>query len=154
MTIDTSQHSQPWQEVRAPRGVGYRAKLMSQLFTRRFQERLEPYDLTPFHWLILCCLWEQDGLATSALGEQLRQVGGTLTGVIDRMEERGIVRRERDASDRRIWRIWLTEAGRQLEAVLPDLALQLREEAFQGFSEAEQRLFSDWVDRIIVNLSS
>jgi DNA-binding MarR family transcriptional regulator len=154
MTIDSPQHVQSWQEVRAPYGIGYRTKLMSQLFTRRFQEMLEPHGLTPFHWLILCCLWEQDGLATSALGDQLRQVGGTLTGVIDRMEDRGIVRRERDASDRRIWRIWLTDAGRQLEVVLPDLALQLREEAFQGFSEAEQRLFSDWVDRIILNLSS
>ncbi len=127
---------------------------MSQLLTRRFQELLEPYGLTTFHWLVLCCLWEQDGLSTSALGEQLRQVGGTLTGVIDRMEERGVVRRERDASDRRVWRIWLTESGKQLEAVLPNLAQNLRVEALQGFSEAEQRLFSDWVDRIITNLSS
>ncbi|MBD2153423.1 MarR family transcriptional regulator [Leptolyngbya sp. FACHB-16] len=144
---------EPWQNVRAPHGLGYRIKLISQLLTRKFQEQLEPYGLTPFHWLVLCCLWEQDGLATSAVGEQLRQVGGTLTGVIDRMEERGLVRRERDVQDRRIWRIWLTEEGKQLEDVLPARASGIREQALQGFSESEQQLLSDWVDRIIANLS-
>ena len=142
-----------WQEVKAPYGLGYRLKLMSQLLSRRFQEQLEPHGLTPFHWLVLCCLWEQDGLATSDLGERLCQVGGTLTGVIDRMEERGLVRRERDRHDRRIWRIWLTDAGQQLEQVLPPLAMKVREQALQGLSEAEQQQLSGWVDQIIGNLS-
>lgn len=153
MTLHSTAHSHAWQEIKAPHSLGYRIKLLSQLLGRQFQERLEPYGLTTFHWVILCCLWEQDGLATSALGEQLQQVGGTLTGVIDRMEERGLVRRERDASDRRIWRIWLTETGRQLEEVLPNLAADLRQQTFQGFSEAEQQLFSEWVDRAIRNLT-
>lgn len=152
LTTDSTPKVQAWQEIKAPHSIGYRLKLLSQLLTRRFQELLDPYGLTTFHWVVLCCLWEQDGLSTSALGEQIRQVGGTLTGVIDRMEERGLVRRERDAHDRRIWRIWLTDAGRQLEDVLPDLSFSLREQALQGFSESEQRLLSDWIDRAIANL--
>ncbi len=152
-SIPPSPERFPWQEVRAPHGVGYRLKLVSQIISRRFQDQLDPYGLTVFHWVVLCCLWEQDGLATSALGEQLQQVGSTLTGVLDRMEERGIVRRERDPGDRRIWRIWLTDEGRQLETVLPPLAMELRERFFHGFSEAERHLFSDWLDRMIVNLS-
>lgn len=144
---------QPWQEVRAPHSVGYRLKLLSQILTRQLQDELEPHGLTPFHWLVLNCLWDQDGLPTTVLGDRLRQVGGTLTGVIDRMEERGLVRRERDLHDRRIWRIWLTEAGRQLENVLPAHAWTLRERLMQGFSDAEQKQFSDMVDRMLANLS-
>ena len=83
-----------WREVLAPYGVGYRIKLLSQLLGRKFQEQLEPFGLTPFHWVVLCCLWEEDGLATCSIGEKLQQVGGTLTGVLDRMEERGLIRRE------------------------------------------------------------
>jgi len=41
---------------------------------------------------VLCCLWEEDEAATSGIGEKLQQVGGTLTGVLDRMEK-GLVRR-------------------------------------------------------------
>lgn len=145
--------SKPWQEVKAPYGVGYRIKLLSQLMSRQFQERLEPHGLTPFHWVMLCCLWQQDGLPTSELGERLGQVGGTLTGVIDRMEERGLVRRERDRQDRRIWRIWLTPVGRELETVLPAEAISLRDTAMWGLSETEQQLFSACLDRMIANLT-
>lgn len=142
-----------WDEDLAPYSLGYRIKLLSMLLGRTFQERLEPFGLTTFHWVVLCCLWEEDGLATSSIGERLQQVGGTLTGVLDRMEERGLVRRERDARDRRIWRIWLTEAGKELETVLPPIAREIREQAMAGMSTAERELFSELVDQAIANLS-
>jgi DNA-binding MarR family transcriptional regulator len=146
-------NSARWDEVLAPHGIGYRIKLLSQLLTRTFQERLEPYGLTPFHWVVLCCLWKEDGLATSSIGERLQQVGGTLTGVLDRMEERGLVRRERDSRDRRIWRIWLTDAGRQLEEVLPPIAMEIREQAMAGIPTDERKLLSRLIDQAIANLS-
>lgn len=142
-----------WDEVLAPYGLGYRIKLLSQLLGRIFQERLEPFGLTVFHWVVLCCLWEEDGLATSSIGERLQQVGGTLTGVLDRMEERGLVRRERDCRDRRIWRIWLTEAGKELETVLPPIAKEVREQALAGISTEERKLLSDMIDQAIANLA-
>ena len=147
-------HLGQWYDVLAPQSIGYRIKLLTQLTSRKFQERLDPFGLTPFHWLVLCCLWQEDGLPTSSIGDKLQQVGGTLTGVLDRMEERDLVRRERDRNDRRIWRIWLTDAGRQLQEVLPPLAAELREEAMKGFSPADRDRFSQLVDRAIINLSS
>lgn len=145
--------SKQWQEVLAPNGLGYRVKLLAQLLARKFQEQLEPFGLTPFHWVVLCCLWEEDGLATSGIGEKLQQVGGTLTGVIDRMEERGLVCRTRDNRDRRVWRIWLTDTGKQLEDILPPIAAEIREQAMQGMSQTERQQFSELVDRAIANLS-
>ncbi len=139
-------------QVCAPYGLGYRIKLLSQLMGRKFQERLDPYGLTPFHWVVLCCLWEEDGLATCAIGEKLQQVGGTLTGVLDRMEERGLIRRERDTRDRRVWRIWLTDAGAQLQEILPPIALEMREQILQGIPAEEQQRFSELVDIAIANL--
>ncbi|MDX2213576.1 MAG: MarR family winged helix-turn-helix transcriptional regulator [Oculatellaceae cyanobacterium bins.114] len=142
-----------WQEVLAPQGLGYRIKLLSQLFARRFQERLEPFGLTPFHWVVLCCLWEEDGLPTSSIGDRLQQVGGTLTGVLDRMEERGLIRRERDRQDRRVWRIWLTAEGEQLQQILPPIALELRETALRDVSEGDRQVLSQLVNQVIANLS-
>ena len=146
-------HLAEWEEVLAPQSLGYRIKLLSMLLSRTFQERLEPYGLTPFHWVVLCCLWQEDGLATSSIGERLQLVGGTLTGVLDRMEERGLVRRERDTRDRRIWRIWLTEAGKDLEQVLPPIAREIREQAMAGMSESERELLSRLIDQAIANFS-
>jgi MarR family transcriptional regulator, organic hydroperoxide resistance regulator len=150
-TIETS--SRLGREVRAPHSTGYRVKLLSQLIYRKFSDRLEPFGLTPFHWLVLCCLWEEDGLPTSAIGEKLQQVGGTLTSVLDRMEERDLIRRERDPADRRICRIWLTASGRDLENVLPSIAADLHEETWQGTSLAEREQFSQLLNKAIANLS-
>ncbi|MDZ8184356.1 MAG: MarR family transcriptional regulator [Nostoc sp. ChiSLP02] len=154
--ITTSNQSpalEPWQQNLAPYNLGYRIKLLSQLIGRRFTDRLEPFGLTPFHWLVLCCLWQEDGLPTSSIGDKLKQVGGTLTGVLDRMEERGLVRRERDTQDRRIWRIWLTDAGKELQTVLPPIAANVRDEAMDGISPADREFFSQLVNRAIANLS-
>jgi MarR family transcriptional regulator, organic hydroperoxide resistance regulator len=142
-----------WQQVLAPFNMGYRIKLLSQLLSRAFSDRLEPFGLTPFHWLVLCCLWTEDGLPTSSIGDKLQQVGGTLTGVLDRMEERQLIRRERDPRDRRIWRIWLTEAGKELENVLPPIAVELREQAMQGISIEDREKMSELIDRAITNMS-
>lgn len=144
---------QNWQEVLAPHGMGYRIKLLAQLLSRRFQERLEPFGLTPFHWVVLCCLWEEDGLATSSIGDKLQQVGGTLTGVLDRMEERSLIRRERDCRDRRVWRIWLTEAGKELQEVLPPIAMEVRDEALVGIPPADRQRLSDLLNQMILNIS-
>jgi DNA-binding MarR family transcriptional regulator len=69
------------------------------------------------------------------------------------MEERGLVRRERDLQDRRIWRIWLTDGGKELEVVLPPIIGELREQAMGGISYADQELFSQILNQAIANLS-
>lgn len=142
-----------WKDVLAPHSFGYRVKLLSQLQSRKFQEHLDPFGLTPFHWVVLCCLWQENGLAISSLSEKLQQVGGTLTGVLNRMEERGLVFRQRDAQDRRILRIWLTDSGRSLQSILPPILLGLREQTMKGFTEDERQQISALIDRAIENLS-
>lgn len=142
-----------WKDVLAPTGFGYRVRILSQLMSRRFQDRLEPYGLTPFHWVVLCCLWQEDGLPTSTICERLQQVGGTLTGVLDRMEERALVRRERDSHDRRVWRIWLTEEGERLRAVLPPLVRTAKEETMAGIPDTDRQALSRVLDQAIKNLS-
>lgn len=151
-TIDR-RSSTRWDAILAPYNLGYRIKLFAQLLGRTFQERLDPFELTPCHWIVLCCLWEEDGLATSSIAKRLQQVGGTLTGVLDRMEERGLVRREQDLRDRRIWRIWLTPAGKQLQEVLPPIARDLRDRAMAGISIPEQERLSQVINQAIANLS-
>jgi MarR family transcriptional regulator, organic hydroperoxide resistance regulator len=133
--------------------MGYRIKLLTQLLSRKFSERLEPFGITPFHWLVLCCLWQEDGLPTSDIGDQLQQVGGTLTGVLDRMEERDLVRREKDKSDRRICRIWLTDAGKELRNILPQISAELHSETWRDVSAIEREQFSHLLDRAIANLT-
>ncbi|VEP14831.1 MarR family transcriptional regulator [Hyella patelloides LEGE 07179] len=142
-----------WRHSLAPYNLGYKLKLASQLMYRDFLERLQPYGLTPFHYLVLCCLWEEDGLSTSGIADKLKQLGATLTGVVDRMEQRSLVYRQRDNRDRRIVRIWLTDEGKKLMNVLPSVGEKTIFAATQDISESEQKAMLQLLDRLISNLS-
>ena len=140
-----------WRPVLAPYNLGHQLKLASQLMYRDFLERLEPYGLTPFHYLVLCCLWEEDGLSTSGIADKLKQLGATLTGVVDRMEDRQLVYRERDPSDRRVVRIWLTDDGKRLMQVLPPIGAENINKATNGIPKAKQEEVLRLLEQIIHN---
>ncbi len=70
--------------------------------------------LTYPQYLAMLVLWQEDGLTVRALGEQLHLNSGTLTPMLKRMEQAGLVRRTRDKQDERLVRTELTEAGRGL----------------------------------------
>lgn len=55
-----------------------------------------------------------EGLTMGALTKRLLVSGGNVTGLVDRLAKEGLVAREVDAADRRIYRVALTQSGRTL----------------------------------------
>ena len=72
--------------------------------------------LTYPQYLVMLVLWREDRLTVRALGEHLHLNSGTLTPMLKRMEQAGLVRRRRDKRDERLVRTELTPAGRELRA--------------------------------------
>lgn len=75
-------------------------------------------DVTPEEWGMLARLWEQDGRRPGELADVTIRDRTTVTRFLDRLEEKGLIRREIDEEDRRSFRVWLTGAGRQLRGEL------------------------------------
>jgi DNA-binding MarR family transcriptional regulator len=96
------------------------------------EERLAEFDLTAPQWSVLCRLWEQDQPPLSTLGRALHLDKPTVSGIVDRMVKKKLVRRYRDASDRRVVRVRLTDSGRKLEAKLVPLARDVNQLAVKG----------------------
>lgn len=84
--------------------------------TRAYGEVLAPLDLTYLQYVVLLVLWEEDGVTVKALGERLTLDSGTLTPLLKRLEQRGVVSRTRDPDDERALRIRLTAEGKALRA--------------------------------------
>jgi DNA-binding MarR family transcriptional regulator len=77
------------------------------------------------------------GLPTLEIGERLIQPTPGITRLIDRLEKKGLVERERLASDRRCVLCTLTPAGLELVNGLDDLVDRRDEEALQGLDAAQ-----------------
>lgn len=127
-------------------------KRAANLLTQRLTAGLEPYDLTASQWVVLACLWRQDGQPVTYISRQVQQIGGTISGVLDRMEKRKLVRRKRDASDRRVYRVFLTEKGANLINELPQVARSLWDTALEKITPEEKEQFSDYINHCLKNL--
>ncbi len=89
-----------------------------QRVTQVVKQRLAPYGVTPVQYALLKVLWEKDDQSGAELGERLLLDSATITGVLDRLEHAGLVKRQLHASDRRINRIVLTARGKELQEPL------------------------------------
>lgn len=96
----------------------------SNAMTRLYRDRLEPLGLTYPQYLVMLVLWEQDGLTVSAIGERLHLDSGTLTPMLKRMEQAGLVARRRSKDDERQVAVSLTPKGQALQR---DVAAMQRE---------------------------
>ena len=79
---------------------------------RRLEQELSAYNLTVPQFIALRCIQESgSGCSMSELAESSYQVSATMTGIVDRLAEGGLVRRERVSRDRRTLRVVLTPPG-------------------------------------------
>src|SRR5919199_6974929 len=84
-------------------------------------DRLAPLGLHTGQERLLAVLWEEDGLSQSELVERLAVRPPTVTTALQRLEREGFVRREPDASNRRVSRVFLTDKGRRCEAPVREI---------------------------------
>jgi len=109
----------------------------NSLFTR-LSERNTLGDLTPSQFAVLEALYHLGSLTQGEVSTKVLKSGSNMTTVIDNLERDGLVRRERDAKDRRVINVHLTEAGSgKVDAVLPKHVGALVEE-FSVLSASEQ----------------
>jgi len=99
-----------------------------QAFERFDAARLRESGLTSAQADVIFTLGNTDGMSCKELGERTLITKGTLTGVLDRLEGRGLIRREPSPTDRRSLHIVLTPSGAELfEEVYPEHIAFLRE---------------------------
>ncbi|OWU86787.1 MarR family transcriptional regulator [Oceanicola sp. 22II-s10i] len=84
--------------------------------TRLYRPLLQPLGLTYPQYLVLVALWAEDEKRVGALGAELGLDTNTLTPLLKRMAEAGLVTRSRSAEDERVVTVKLTDRGRSMQA--------------------------------------
>jgi DNA-binding MarR family transcriptional regulator len=106
---------------------------MSWASRRRLAHELEAHGLTVPQYMTLRSIQHSPpGSTMTQLAEASHQVTATMTGIIDRLAERGLVERVRDAHDRRAMHILLTGQGRSL---MEQIDVQQRARLVRIFAE-------------------
>jgi len=109
----------------------------SREITKLYHPLLKELGLTYTQYITLLALWEQDRISVKRLGERLFLDSGTLTPLLKKLEQMGLVTRERDPQDERSVLIGLTDEGIRLKDKAKDVPEKLFCQAGVDAREAE-----------------
>ncbi|HMB21763.1 MAG TPA: MarR family transcriptional regulator [Anaerolineales bacterium] len=135
-----------------PSSMDFLLAQVSRLHHHRAHGLLEGLGIYRGQPPVLFALQEQDGLTHGELAERLGITPATTTRMIQRMEKAGFVKRQPDAADQRVSRVYLTRAGRAVHSKLEAVFQQMEAEDFRGFSKEEQVILRGFLLRLRENL--
>lgn len=136
---------------------GFLISQIKQLQGRVFEKMLRESNVDAFNGAqgrILYVLWEHERLTISEIGRLTSLAKTSLTSMLDRMEESGLVERIPDTRNRRQIIISISEKAKEYREAYDRVSDRMNQVFYQGFSETETAEFEDKLKRIIENLES
>jgi len=94
-------------------------------------------DVTPIQVMLLFFLQQNEGLSLTQISQGLMLENPTVTGLIDRLEKSGHVKRSDHPNDRRVYLIHLTEKGNKVAKKALPIVKKLNEQIKEGYSKDE-----------------
>lgn len=79
------------------------------------KSELEPFNVTPVQYGVLQCLWDEGSQTPKQIGNVLSLDGSTITGILDRLENKALLMRNTGIEDRRTIKVELTKEGSELQ---------------------------------------
>ena len=111
----------------------------------KMTEKLLVFDITPVQYAVLYCLWEDNGKSPKEIAERLKLENSTISGILERMEKKELIKRSISKEDRRFIQVVLTEKGASLkEDVLATVEL-VNNEVLSVFSDEEREALKSYL---------
>ena len=134
------------------KSLGYLTRRVQNLTTPHAEVIFADEDLTFTQWISLMGL--REGLATTSaeLARHLNHDTGAVTRVVDQLEKRGLVERERSKSDRRVVHLKLTPQGRAVARMHIPPIVDFWNEVMGDFSAKETTQLLGLLSRLIQRL--
>lgn len=132
-------------------GFGFLVHDVARLLTSVLDKRLSRYGLTRSHWRAILYIWRTPGISQTELSDILDLSRMGVTGLIDRMETKGLVARRDDATDRRVKRVYLTESTTELVPKITALGGETVDDFFTGIDKTDQDALINLLLKVKVN---
>lgn len=132
---------------------GYVIHDVARLLRRQFDTEAQRHDLTLPQWRVIAQLSRADGLSQVALAGLIETDPMTVSGVVERLELKGLVVRDADPDDSRAKIVKITDKALALVNEMKLLADDVYAEAFQGISEDDRAIALRVLNEMSANLS-
>jgi DNA-binding MarR family transcriptional regulator len=104
------------------------------------KKHVAEYGLTPIQVLVIEALRDEEGVSSGELGRKLSLDSATLSGVLERLAEKGWIVKQTDEVDRRSLKIYLGESARQLNESIGEQRQKANDDVMKKLSTEEKVL--------------
>lgn len=111
----------------------------------KMTEKLSVYDITPIQYAVLYCLWENDKRSPKEIAERLKLENSTISGILERMEKKGLIERNISKEDRRFIQVQLTKKGADLEKDVLNAVEEVNGDVLSVFSQEERSTLKSYL---------
>ena len=136
---------------RVEESVGYLVNRLAQTVAREVDRRMSRLGLTDAQWKPLFMLLKGQCTTAADLSRMACHDTGAVTRLLDRLEDKGLIRRQRSAEDRRVVNLELTSEGERVAAEVPTIIAEVANQVLAGFSSDEFELFKTLLRRALAN---
>ena len=120
---------------------------------KKLMEQLKETGLTLGQPKVLDYLKDHDGASQKEIAAGCLIEAGSLTSILNRMEEKGLIERKMLNGNRRTFHIFMTESGKKNQKLVEETFEKIEETALNNVSEEEQKVFMEIFLRIYRNLA-
>ena len=120
---------------------------------KKLMEQLKDTGLTLGQPKVLDYLKDHDGASQKEIAAGCLIEAGSLTSILNRMEEKGLIERKMLNGNRRTFHIFMTESGKKNQNLVEEAFEKIEETALNGISKEEQKMFTEIFCRIYRNLT-
>jgi len=114
-------------------------------------KRLAPLELSAAQFIVIASLAGEERKTASDLCKGISYDAGAMTRMLDRLEGKGLIRRNRSPDDRRLVHLELTDEGRALYPRMRELSMSVANRFLHGFTKAEARQLESLLSRMLEN---
>ena len=136
--------------------IGFLVGRVSHRMTAELAVRFESLSFTPTQWRVMASLWNEDGQTQKDISQKTTIDPATLTVMLKRMEERGLVTRRRDPANNRLQRVYLVDsrpaAIQGMRETISAHITAVNAIATEGFDESERATLIRLLTRARANL--
>lgn len=136
------------------KSIGFLVHEVARLFRRRFEDEARVHGITLPQWRALGEIYKNQGISQVTLAGCIDSDPMTLSGILDRLEKRGLIERYPDPNDSRAKLARLTASGVELVDTARSIGREFYENALSGLSETERARMVAGLTRIRANLTN
>ena len=134
--------------------LGFLLNKTALLSKTSFHQKLKPFDISPEQWTLIFRIVHNDGLTQKELSDSTYKDQANVTRIIYRLEHKGILKRVRNAKDKRIINIFATPLAKEIVQKVVPLSEQHNQNLAKGLNTKEHKLLLDLLHKVEKNLEN